>query len=69
MTKYKVTLVRVEYLSQIVEVEAENQAAALDAAWDKSGKWTRVDAEEYADDVEVINDKQDEIATLNLWNT
>lgn len=69
MTKYKVTLVRVEYLSQIVEVEAENQAAALDAAWDKSGKWTRVDAEEYADDVEVINDEQDEKSTLNLWNT
>ena len=69
MTKYRVTLVRVEYLRQVIEVEAENQAAALDAAWDKSGKWTRVDAEEYADDVEVIDNKQNEIATLNLWNT
>lgn len=69
MTKYKVTLVRVEYLSQIVEVEAENQAAALDAAWDTSGKWTRVDAEEFAEDVAVITDKQTETEVLNLWNS
>ena len=69
MTKYKVTLVRVEYLSQIVEVEADNQAAALDAAWDKSGKWTRVDAEEFAEDVEVMANNQTETEILNLWNS
>jgi hypothetical protein len=49
--KYEITLARVEYLSQKFIVEADSQEAAVDAAWDQSGKWRCVDAEEFTNDV------------------
>lgn len=52
--KYKVELARVEYLSQVVEVEADSQSQAMDMAWDQSGKWACVDAEEFTNNVEVV---------------
>jgi hypothetical protein len=66
--KYRVQLARTEYLAQYIEVEANSPEAAQDLAWDKSGKWQRVDAEEFINGVEEVK-PQDEITTLNLWNT
>ena len=52
--RYRVILVRVEYLSQAVEVEADNDQEAQDKAWDQSGKWERVDAEEFTNGIEEV---------------
>lgn len=52
MAKYTVTLARVEYLSQVVEVEADSLDDAQDLAWDQSGKWSRVDSEEFLNNIE-----------------
>ena len=54
MKKFKVELARTEYLSQVIEVEAENQKDAMDKAWDLSGKWQCVDAEEFTNGVEEL---------------
>lgn len=54
MRKFKIELARTEYLSQIIEVEAENQKQAMDIAWDRSGKWQCVDAEEFTNTVEEL---------------
>lgn len=55
MTKYKVELARTEYLSQVIEVEANSQQEAMDIAWDRSGKWECVEADEFTNTVEVIS--------------
>ena len=52
--KYKIELARVEYLSQVIEVEADSQDQAMDKAWDQSGKWSCVDAEEFTNNVESV---------------
>jgi hypothetical protein len=54
MTKYEVTLARVEYLSQKFIVEADSEEAAQEAAWDQSGNWRRVDAEEFTNGIEEV---------------
>ena len=54
MTKYEVTLARVEYLSQKFIVEADSEEAAQEAAWDQSGKWRCVEAEEFTHDIKEI---------------
>lgn len=54
MAKYEVTLSRVEYLSQKFIVEADNEQAAQDAAWDQSGKWRCVEAEEFTNDIKEV---------------
>ena len=54
MIKYEVTLARVEYLSQKFIVEAESPEQAQELAWDQSGKWRCVDAEEFTNGVEEV---------------
>ena len=54
MRKFKVEIARTEYLSQTIEVEAENQGQAMDIAWDNAGKWHCVDAEEFTNTVEAL---------------
>ena len=54
MTKYEVTLARVEYLSQKFIVEAESPEQAQELAWDQAGKWRCVDAEEFTNGVEEV---------------
>jgi hypothetical protein len=52
--RYEVTLSRVEYLSQKFIIEAESEEAAQEAAWDQSGKWRCVEAEEFTDDIKEV---------------
>lgn len=52
--KYKVTLARTEYLSQTFEIEAENAEEAQEIAWDQSGDWKCVEAEEFTNGVEKL---------------
>ena len=52
--KYKVMLARTEYLAQYVEVEAATEEEAQDKAWDKSGQWKCVEAEEFTNGIEEI---------------
>jgi len=54
MMRYEVTLSRVEYLSQKFIIEAESEEAAQEAAWDQSGKWRCVEAEEFTDDIKEV---------------
>lgn len=54
MKKYGVTMARTEYLTQYIEVEANSPEEAQDKAWDQSGFWQRVEAEEFTNGVEVI---------------
>ena len=54
MIKYEVTLARVEYLAQKFIVEAESPEQAQELAWDQSGKWRCVDAEEFTNGVEEV---------------
>jgi hypothetical protein len=54
MKKYEVKLARVEYLSQKFIVEAETEEKAQELAWDQSGKWRCVDAEEFTNGVEEL---------------
>ena len=52
--KYRVMLARTEYLAQFVEVEADSPDDAQDKAWDKSGQWKCVEAEEFTNGIEEI---------------
>lgn len=52
--KFGITLARTEYLTQYIEVEAVNEEAALDKAWDQSGFWQRVEAEEFTNGIEEL---------------
>lgn len=54
--KYKVELARVEYLSQVIEIEADSQAQAMDMAWEQAGdqRWACVEAEEFTNNVEEV---------------
>jgi len=52
--KYEITLARVEYLSQKFIVEADNEEAAQEVAWDQSGKWRCVEAEEFTNGIAEI---------------
>lgn len=54
--KYKVEIVRVEYLSQMIEVEVNNRSEAMDLAWDQSvnNRWACVEADEFTNNVEEI---------------
>jgi hypothetical protein len=51
MKTYKIELARVEYYSQVIEVEADSEDNAKDKAWDKSGNWKLVDAEEFTNTI------------------
>jgi len=51
MNKYKVCLARVEYYSEVIYVEAHNEEDAREIAWDKSGNWKCVDAEEFTNEI------------------
>jgi hypothetical protein len=53
--KYEVTLARTEYLSQKFIVEAESPEAAQDLAWDQSGEWRCVEAEEFTNGIEELS--------------
>lgn len=55
MPYYRVEIYRTEYLSDSIEVEADTPELAQDKAWDLSGSWKCVDAEEYVYSVEEIN--------------
>jgi hypothetical protein len=53
--KYRVMLARTEYLAQYVEVEADSPEAAQDIAWDQSGEWRCVEAEEFTNGIEELS--------------
>ena len=53
--KYEVTLARTEYLSQKFIVEADSPEAAQDIAWDQSGEWRCVEAEEFTNGIEELS--------------
>jgi hypothetical protein len=53
--KYEVTLARTEYLSQKFIIEAESPEAAQDIAWDQSGEWRCVEAEEFTNGIEELS--------------
>lgn len=52
--KYGITLARTEYLVQYFEIEADSVEAAQDKAWDLSGEWKCVEAEEFTNGAEVV---------------
>lgn len=54
MKKYKVVIARTEYLAQTFEIEASNREEAQEIAWDRSGEWKCVEAEEFTDMVEEV---------------
>lgn len=49
--KYQIQLARTEYLTQVIEVEANSKEEAQEIAWDRSGDWKCVEAEEFVYDV------------------
>ena len=53
--KYKITLARTEYLAQTLEIEADSEEKAQEIAWDMSGKWKCVEAEEFIDTIERVS--------------
>ena len=53
--KYEVTLARTEYLAQKFIVEADSPEAAQDLAWDQSGKWRCVEADEFTNGIEELS--------------
>lgn len=56
--KYKVQLARTEYLSQEIEVEADSEDEAQDQAWDLSGEWKCVSAEEFTNGIECLEEEE-----------
>ena len=52
--KYRVELARVEYLGEVIEVEADSPEEAREKAWDRSGNWKKVEAEEFTNGIEEI---------------
>ena len=54
MKTYKITLARVEYYSEVIEVTAESEELANEMAWDRSGNWKQVDAEEFTNGIEEL---------------
>ena len=55
MKTYKVNMTRVEYYSETIRVEADSEDDANDKAWDKSGNWKLVEADEFTNAIlEVI---------------
>jgi hypothetical protein len=48
---YEIHLARVEYYSEVINVEANSEEEACEIAWDKSGNWKCVDAEEFTNGV------------------
>jgi len=54
MPKFKVKLSRLEYLVEYIEVDAEDAEEAQDIAWDESGNWECVNAEESTESVEEL---------------
>jgi hypothetical protein len=52
--KFKIQLARTEYLAQEIEVEANNREEAQEKAWDKSGDWECVSAEEFVNHIVCI---------------
>jgi len=50
MKKYQIQLARTEFLSQTIEVEANSKEEAQEIAWDQSGDWKCVEAEEFVYD-------------------
>jgi hypothetical protein len=48
---YEIHLARVEYYSEVINVEANSEEEAREIAWDKSGNWKCVDAEEFTNGV------------------
>ena len=55
MKTFKVMLGRVEYYAKEFTVEAEDEASAIDQAWDMSGNWQRVESEEFTNGCEEID--------------
>ena len=53
--RYRVQLARTEFLYQTIEVEADSPEAAQDKAWDQSGFWQRVEAEEFTNGIEELS--------------
>jgi hypothetical protein len=54
MPKFKVKLSRLEYLIEHIVVDAKDAEEAQDIAWDESGKWECVNAEESTESVEEL---------------
>lgn len=54
MPKFNVVLTRTEYFSQAFEIEANSGEDAQDIAWDRSGNWKFVDADEETYEIKEI---------------
>ena len=54
MKKYRVILARTEYYAKEFILEAVDEEDAVDKAWDQSGNWQKVDAEEFTNGVEAV---------------
>lgn len=54
MPKFNVILTRTEYLSQAFNIEAESAEEAQEIAWDRSGNWRFVDADEETYEIKEI---------------
>jgi hypothetical protein len=50
MKTYRVVLSRVEYYAKEYIIESSNEETAIDKAWDMSGNWQKVDAEEFTNE-------------------
>ena len=53
--RYQVMLARTEYLAQVIEVEADTKELAIDKAWDLSGKWKCVEADEFTNEIQEVS--------------
>jgi hypothetical protein len=56
MNRYRVMLGRVEYYGKEYIIEAGTEEDAIDKAWDMSGNWQRVEAEEFTNGCELVTD-------------
>jgi hypothetical protein len=54
MKQYRVILARTEYYAKEFILEAENEEDAQDKAWNMSGNWQKVEAEEFTNGVEEV---------------
>lgn len=54
MPKFNVILTRTEYLAQAMTIEANSREEAQEIAWDRSGNWKFMDADEATAEIKEI---------------
>jgi len=62
MKTFRIVLARTEYRVKEYIIEAKDADSAIDQAWDMSGNWQVVEADEFTESWDEIITKKEEIA-------